>query len=110
MLVCGLLVPAHLRAVDVSVIQRAGRNTPALIEQGLALVNENKLVAAQLLLQAAQSEKLTGLDKLGLAITNSARRHPGWLSSWPIMSSPKPASPPTSARKNSLISNAALPG
>ena len=79
LLFCGLLVPAHLRAVDVSVIQRAGRNTPALIEQGLALVNENKLGAAQLLLQAAQTEKLPGWDKLGLAITNSARRHPGWL-------------------------------
>jgi len=79
MLVCGLLVPAHLRAVNVSVIQKAGRNTPALIEQGLALVNENELGAAQLLLTAAQAEKLSGWEKLGLAINNSARQHPGWL-------------------------------
>ena len=79
MLVCGLLVPVHLRAVDVSVIQRAGRNTPVLIEQGLALVNENELGAAQLLLPVAQAEKLSGWEKLGLAIENSARQHPDWL-------------------------------
>jgi hypothetical protein len=79
LLFCGLLVPAHLRAVDVSVIQRAGSNTPVLIEQGLALVNENKLGAAQLLLPVAQAEKLSGWEKLGLAINNSARQHPDWL-------------------------------
>jgi hypothetical protein len=50
-----------------------------LIEQGLALVNENELGAAQLLLPVAQAEKLSGWEKLGLAINHSARRHPGWL-------------------------------
>jgi len=74
MLVCGLLVPVHLRAVDVSVIQRAGRNTPVLIEQGLALVNENELGAAQLLLPVAQAEKLSGGEKLDLAINNGCSR------------------------------------
>jgi len=29
MLACGLLIPAHLRAVDAAVIQKAGRKSPA---------------------------------------------------------------------------------
>ena len=79
MLVCGLLVPAHLRAVDVSVLPKAGRNTVALIEQGLTLVRQNKLGAAQLLLRAGQEEGLPDQQRLGAAITNSGAQHPGWL-------------------------------
>ncbi len=78
-LIFGLLVPAHLRAVDGSVLQRAGWNTPALTEQGIALVRQNQLGAAQLLLQAGQGEGLPDQQVLGLAITNSAQQHPGWL-------------------------------
>ena len=79
MVVCGLVVPAHLRAVDACVLQQAGHNTPALVEQGLALVNQNKLGAAQLLLRAGQAEGLPDRQRLGLAVTNSAAQHPGWL-------------------------------
>ena len=78
MLLCGLLVPAHLRAVNVSVLQLAGRNTPAVVEQGLALVNQNRLGAAQLLAQVAREERLPGRDKLEVAATELARQHPGW--------------------------------
>jgi hypothetical protein len=74
----GWLVPAHLRAVDAGVVQRAGRNTPGLVEQGLALVNGQRLGAAQLLLQTAQAEKISGWEKLGLAVTNLAQQHPAW--------------------------------
>lgn len=79
MLACGLLVPVHLRAVDVRVVQRAGRNTPDLTGQGLVLVNGQNLGVARLYLSAAQAEKIPGWDKLGLAITNTAREHPDWL-------------------------------
>ena len=79
MLVCGLLVPAHLRAVDACVLQEAGRNTTGLIEQGLSLVEQDNLGAAQLLLQAAQAQGLPDRQGLGLAITNLALQHPRWL-------------------------------
>src|SRR5512143_552516 len=79
MLVCGLLVPAHLRSVDVGVLQKAGGSTATLTEQGLTLVRQNKLGAAQLLLQAAQAEELPDRQRLGLAITNSAMQHPRWM-------------------------------
>jgi len=79
LLVGGLVMPAHLRAVDVSILEQAGRNTPTVIEQGLALVRQNKLGAAHLLLQAAQAENLSDRQRLALALTNSATQHPRWL-------------------------------
>jgi hypothetical protein len=78
LLACGLAVPAYLRAVDASVLREAGRRTPSLIQQGLALVGDNNLGAARLLLRAAQQEGVPRRQELGLAITNSAARHPSW--------------------------------
>ena len=80
-LVCGLLVPAHLRAVDASVIRQAGRNTPTLLELGRALVSDNNLGAAQLISDAAEQEKLPDRDNLNLAIGNLAARNPE-LQTW----------------------------
>jgi hypothetical protein len=79
LLVCGVAVPAHLRAVDASVLQRAGRQTASLIQQGLMLVKQNNLGAAQLLLQAAQAEGLSDRQSLSVAITDLAAQHPRWL-------------------------------
>src|SRR5581483_5560401 len=81
MLICGLLVPMHLRVVDASVIERAGRNTPALVEQGLALAQKQQLGAARLLLQAAEAEDIPHREKLTLAVDNLAAQHPG-LRAW----------------------------
>jgi hypothetical protein len=79
MLVCGLQVPAHLRAVDITVLERAGRKTPSLAEQGLVLVSADKLGPAQLLSQTAQRYQLLGREKLEYGVTELARQHPGWV-------------------------------
>src|SRR5260221_4434335 len=79
MLVCGLLVPAHLRAVDESVIQNAGRHTSTLVEEGLSLAGEDRLGAALLLSQTAQKQQLPGREKLEFAVNELARQHPGWV-------------------------------
>ena len=79
MLAGGLVVPAYLRAVDVGVLQRAGRNTTTLVAQGLALVRENQLGAAQLFLQAAQEVGASGWQEIGLDLIHSATQHPAWL-------------------------------
>jgi hypothetical protein len=79
MLVLGWLVPVHLRAVDVAVIQRAGQKTPTLVERGLALARDNQLGAAQLLLEEARIEAVPDRENLRLAVTNLAGQHPGWL-------------------------------
>lgn len=78
-LVLGLIIPAHLRALDPSVLQSAGKNTPSLAMHGLGLVSENQLGAAQLLAQAARHEQLPGREKLEFAVDELARQHPGWV-------------------------------
>jgi hypothetical protein len=79
MLVSGLSVPEHLRAVDARILQRAGKDTPGLTSDGLALVAEKKLGAAQLVLQAARQKGLPEEDKLATAVDDLARQHPGWV-------------------------------
>ena len=79
LLLCGLLTPVHLRAVDASVLAKAGQRTPALVEQGLTLVAHKAIGPAQLLLQAAQTETVPNHGKLGLAVTNLATEQPDLL-------------------------------
>jgi hypothetical protein len=75
MLVCGWLVPMHLRAVDGRVIEMAGNRTPGLIARAETLLDrEKQLEPALLILQAARQQALPGWDKLGVAITNVALR------------------------------------
>jgi hypothetical protein len=80
MLICGLLVPAHLRAVDVSLLQKAGRRTPALLNTGFELVQSNQLGAAELVAETAWQQRLLGWERLGEAVTNLAAQHPDWQS------------------------------
>jgi len=77
-LFCGWLVPAYLRAVPADVLQRAGNGGPSLVERGSQLIKENKLGAAELLLEAARQEAIPERGELGLAVTNLAAHHPGW--------------------------------
>jgi hypothetical protein len=79
MLVLGWLVPAHLKAVDAKVVERAGGKTPTLVERGLALTRDNQLGAAQLLLEEARLEAVPDRENLRFAVTNLATQHPGWL-------------------------------
>src|ERR1039457_5627837 len=79
-LLCGWLVPMHLRAVDAAVLQRAGEGRPSLVERGLALERANNADAARLLLQAAQAEKIVWIGELASALathSNSERLYPG---------------------------------
>jgi len=64
MLLCGWLVPMHLRAVDVSVLQRAGKGKLSVIDRCVALQREGKGDAAELILQAAQNEKIWWVGNL----------------------------------------------
>jgi len=75
----GLIIPAHLRAVDATVIQRAGDRTTGLVARGLQLAAENQLGAAQLITQAARQEQLPGREKLEFAVDELARQHPSWV-------------------------------
>lgn len=84
---CGLLVPAHLRAVDATILEQAGRNAPSLTDRGLALVAQKQLGAAQLLLKAAQQQRAPGDEKLAGAVSALASREPGLV----LLGRPEPS-------------------
>ena len=79
MLLCGLQMPIHLRAVDDSVLQKAGWNSRSLVEQGVALVRADKLGAALLISQTSERYQLPGWQKLNQDVAELARQHPGWV-------------------------------
>jgi hypothetical protein len=78
LLVEGLSVPAHLRAVDACVLAWAGKPTPDVVGHGLGLAGQQKLGAAQLLSEVAKSQNLPGHDKLATAVAALSAAHPGW--------------------------------
>src|SRR5690242_10243437 len=80
LLLCGLLVPAHLRAVDACVLQKAGRKTASVLDCGLALLNDRQLGAAQLLQEEAQAAALPEQDWLAQAVRETRQQHPRWQS------------------------------
>jgi len=79
MLGCGLLVPWHLRAVDASVVERAGRKGPALLEAGRTLAGEQRLGAAQMLAQGAHAAGIPGWDRLADSVTALSQQNPSAL-------------------------------
>ena len=76
LLLCGLLVPAHLRAVDTGIIQRAGRNTQSLTQQGKQLVSRQNLGSAWLFMETALAEKIPGRESFGVAVSNALAEYP----------------------------------
>jgi len=81
-------MPAHLRAVDGVVLQRAGRDTPSLVDAGLLLATNHQLGAARQFLAAARSAWITNSPVLGEAVdvlagqplaAKSPSRITGWL-------------------------------
>lgn len=79
LLVCGLVLPAYVRAIDRRVVQTAGKNTTGLVEQGLALVDEKQFGAAQMLWQAAQQEAVPHREQLGRTLDEIGALHADWL-------------------------------
>jgi len=78
---CALLVPAHFRAVDAAVVERAGKgkpgaSTPTLIEEGLTFLSVEKLGPARMLLQSAQAEDAPRIDVLASGVAQFTRDNP----------------------------------
>jgi hypothetical protein len=78
LLVAGLSVPAHLRAVDACVLELAGKRTPDVAGHGVALAAEQKLGALQMLSTVAQNQGLPERDRLATAVSALAQAHPDW--------------------------------
>jgi hypothetical protein len=73
---CGLLVPAHLRAVDIGVLRSAERSGDTLLERGQALLNAQRPGSAQLFVFAARDAHIPGWDRFGVAVTNAITANP----------------------------------
>ena len=82
LLACALLVPAHFRAVDAAVIERAGKGgaggaTPTLVEEGITFLSVEKLGPAKILLRTAQSEGVARTELLAAGVAQFTRENPG---------------------------------
>jgi hypothetical protein len=73
---CGLLVPAHLRAVDAGVILSAGRKGESVLERGRDFALAGRLGAAAMYVDAAHQLGMPGWDRLGQTVTNRAAANP----------------------------------
>jgi hypothetical protein len=79
LLLIGWRVPAHLRSVEISLIERAGRGTPGVVERGLSLANERELGAAEMMARAGKSGQFSGHGALEMEIQQQARLQPALL-------------------------------
>ena len=78
LLLCGWLIPAHLRAVEEPVLQAAGRNSASLTGRGAALVHQGQWGAAELLYRTAQKIKLPDADQLASTIEGAEKKYPAY--------------------------------
>ena len=76
LLVCGLLVPAHLRAVDAHVLKRAGKKTRSVVQEGSALLEQKQLGPARQLALAATAENLREHGQLEQNVEGFAKLYP----------------------------------
>ena len=76
MLICGLLMPVYLRAVDANVLKRAERKGHSLVEDGLALARDKQMGAAEMIARVAQAEQRPDHENLELAVAQLARNSP----------------------------------
>lgn len=96
LLLCGWLMPAHLRAIEPSVLKQAGRNTPSLTAHGLELVQAGQLGAAEMLLRAAEQERKRDVESLADAVESAAKQFPveeAWGVADPALNNYFPAGP-----------------
>jgi hypothetical protein len=80
LIACGLLMPAHLRALDASVVERV-TPAPSVVNAAWSLAALEKIGPARLLLDMAQIEALEGREKLAEYLEHFAEAHPE-LSVW----------------------------
>src|SRR5690242_19696650 len=72
----GLLVPAHIRAVDAKVLDRMGAQSASLSSEGVSLVNLEKTGPARLFLNVAEQTQAQGTDALASRINKFEEAHP----------------------------------
>ena len=64
LLLCGWLIPAHLRAIEEPVLAQASRNSASLTGRGVSLAHIQQYGSADMLLRAAQRENISDTNEL----------------------------------------------
>lgn len=80
----GLFVPAHLRAVDQRIIERAGTGSFTLTACGIALARENNPDCAEMILRAAREQNLPESNQIAAAISEAWKTAPQQENSVPL--------------------------
>lgn len=76
LLTAAWLTPAHWKAVDVTVVERAGEGSASLVEAGQALANTGRIGPAAVFLRAAEELDLPGRAALETALQRAVRSRP----------------------------------
>jgi hypothetical protein len=96
LMVCGWLMPVHLRAVEAPLLRQAGRNTPSLTSRGTDLLRGGELGAAEMFLRAPAQLKKHEVETLADAVDTTARQFPvdeAWGVADPTLNNYFPAAP-----------------
>jgi hypothetical protein len=80
----GLLVPAHIRAVDQRVIERAGKESFTLPACGIVLARQGNPDAAQMILETARELNLSDANQIATAISEAEKKNPQHEQSMPF--------------------------
>jgi len=76
LLLCGWLIPAHLRAVEEPVLRQAGLNSSSLTGRGVTLAHTGQYGSGEMLLRAAQRAKFSDTNELVAALDTEAKKSP----------------------------------
>jgi hypothetical protein len=90
LLLCGWLVPMHLRVVDASILRKAGEAGPSLVDRGMVLERANNADAARLILQAAEDQKIRWTGELASSLATHSKEE-SLFPGGPIVTNSTPA-------------------
>ena len=79
LVVAGLVIPAHLRALDTAILELAARKSPSLVTEGQTALTYKQTGIAQELLLTANAQAIPDRDRLGVALKSFGAANPHLL-------------------------------
>ena len=76
LLLCGWLIPAHLRAVEEPVLAQASHNSASLTGRGVNLAHIGQYSSGEMMLRAAQRAAFSDTNELVSALDTEAKKTP----------------------------------
>ena len=76
LLLCGWLLPAHLRAIEEPLLAQAGRNSTSLTGRAVSLAHIGQYSSAEMLLRAAERNNISDTNELVSALDTESKKTP----------------------------------